>query len=176
MNTNKTYQLSAVITPEEAAGGLNVTWTSDNPAVATVDETGLVTSHEEGSAVITATLSNGNTAETVIEVSDRPMLTFGHGTSQINNVIKSLSTSFNNMSENTVIVKKVEIFEGTTKKSEYSQADLNNAGIDTEISQYEKFGISITYNYGGLLASNGVYVKYTVQSGQGTYEFKSVIK
>jgi Bacterial Ig-like domain (group 2)/S-layer homology domain len=176
MNTNKTYQLTASITPGEVSDTFDITWTSDNPTVATVDNNGLVTSHSEGSAIITAELPNGKSAESMIEVSDRPELTFGHGTSQINNVIKSLSTSFYNLSENTVIVKKVEIYEGTTKKSEYSESELNNADIDTEISYSEKFSLGITYNYGGLIASNGVYVKYTVQSGEGIYEFKSVIK
>ncbi|MGM0842266.1 MAG: S-layer homology domain-containing protein [Bacillota bacterium] len=176
MNTNKTYQLTASVTPTEVSDSLDVTWTSNNPTVATVDDNGLVTSREEGSAVITATLENGVSAESVIDVTDRPSLTFGHGTSQINNVIKSLSTSFYNLSENTVTVKKVEIYEGGTKKSEYTESKLTDAGIDTEIGYYEQFSISITYNFGGLLASNGVYVLYTVESGQGTYEFKSIIK
>ncbi|WP_061809026.1 S-layer homology domain-containing protein [Rossellomorea vietnamensis] len=176
MNTNKTYQLTASVTPTEVSDSLDMTWTSSNPTVATVDDNGVVTSHEEGSAVITATLENGKSAESIIDVTDRPALTFSHGTSQINNVIKSLSTSFYNLSENTVTVKKVEIYEGGTKKSEYTESKLMDAGIDTEIGYYEQFSLGITYNFGGLLASNGVYVLYTVESGQGTYEFKSVIK
>ncbi|MBW3110248.1 S-layer homology domain-containing protein [Bacillus sp. MCCB 382] len=176
MNTNKTYQLTASVTPEEVSDKVDMTWTSDNPTVAAVDENGLVTSHAEGTAVITVLLGNGQSAESVIEVTDRPQLMFSHGTSQINNVIKGLSMSFYNYSSNNVTVKKVEVYEGDTWKSQYTETELNNAGINTEIGSYEKFSLGITYNFGGLLASNGVYVVYTVQSGQGTYEFKSTIK
>ncbi|MDX8346149.1 S-layer homology domain-containing protein [Rossellomorea sp. YZS02] len=176
MNTNKTYQLTASVTPSEVSDDLEMTWTSDNPTVATVDENGLVTSQAEGSAVITVQLENGQSAESVIEVTDRPQLQFSHGSSQVNNVIKSLNMSFYNYSSNNVIVKKVEIYEGDTQKSQYTESELNDAGIDTDIGSYERFSLGITYNFGGLLASNGVYVIYTVQSGQGTYEFKSIIK
>jgi hypothetical protein len=176
MNTNKTYQLTALITPSEVSADLKKAWTSDNPAVATVDDNGLVISHEEGSAVITVQLENGQTAESMITVTDKPELRFSHGTSQMNNVIKSLSTSFYNLSTNNVTVKKVEIYEGETRKSQYTQPELEDVGIETEIGYYEQFSLSLTYNFGGLLASNGVYVIYTVQSGQGTYEFQSNIK
>jgi uncharacterized protein YjdB len=46
-----TYQLTARTIPE----GGQITWTSSNPAVATVDQTGLVTSVAYGNATITAT-------------------------------------------------------------------------------------------------------------------------
>ncbi|MFP3367401.1 Ig-like domain-containing protein, partial [Pseudoalteromonas sp. SIMBA_148] len=38
---------------------------SDNPTVAAVDENGLVTSHAEGTAIITVLLGNGQSAESV---------------------------------------------------------------------------------------------------------------
>lgn len=41
---------------------VSITWTSSNPAVATVSETGLVTATGDGEATITATGSNGRTA------------------------------------------------------------------------------------------------------------------
>lgn len=52
MQANTTSQLNATIEP---AGAANVTWASDNTAVATVDGTGLVTALKAGTATITAT-------------------------------------------------------------------------------------------------------------------------
>lgn len=52
MQSNTTSQLNATIEP---AGAANVTWASDNTAVATVDGTGLVTARKAGTATITAT-------------------------------------------------------------------------------------------------------------------------
>lgn len=52
MQANTTSQLNATIEP---AGAANVTWASDNTAVATVDGMGLVTARKAGTATITAT-------------------------------------------------------------------------------------------------------------------------
>ena len=55
-------QLSVVTEPKgESIDGANVTWSSDNEAVATVSRNGLVTGHTGGSATITAKY-NGHTA------------------------------------------------------------------------------------------------------------------
>ena len=47
-----------------------VTWSSSDPAVATVDETGLVTALANGTAVITAQVG-GKTASCTVDVADR---------------------------------------------------------------------------------------------------------
>ncbi len=49
-----TIQLTEGVIPNNA-NDLSVVWSSDNPTVATVDENGLVTCHEEGTAIITVT-------------------------------------------------------------------------------------------------------------------------
>lgn len=53
----KTFQLAATLTPSNADGEHTVTWTSSNPAVASVDG-GLVTAIADGTAVITASVGN----------------------------------------------------------------------------------------------------------------------
>ena len=64
--------LSAAITPENAADK-NVTWSSDDAAVATVDENGLVTAHGIGTTTITATTADGGkTATCAVTVSASP--------------------------------------------------------------------------------------------------------
>ena len=52
---SKTAQLTATVLPAEATGW-TIAWTSDNEAVATVDQNGLVTGLSEGTAVITAAI------------------------------------------------------------------------------------------------------------------------
>lgn len=50
--------LKAVVTPSNATN-TNVTWASDNTAVVTIDEEGLVIAQKEGQAVITVTTQDG---------------------------------------------------------------------------------------------------------------------
>ena len=64
-----TVILNATITPSEATNK-NVTWSSDNEEVATVDENGLVTAVGVGTATITATVNDGSglSASCVVQV------------------------------------------------------------------------------------------------------------
>ncbi len=71
MNVGEQVQLSGVTLPMTYMD--TVTWTSSNEAVATVDENGVVTGISMGSAVITATATDGTvtlTAESTIAVLD----------------------------------------------------------------------------------------------------------
>nr|WP_243865595.1 glycosyl hydrolase 115 family protein [Paenibacillus lupini] len=54
-----TVQLTANVEPADAANK-TVTWTTSNPAVATVDENGLVSVHTPGTAVIMVTTADGS--------------------------------------------------------------------------------------------------------------------
>ena len=65
MAPNATKQLTAVVYPTNAANK-NVTWTSNNDAVATVDGTGLVTAKTVGKATITATTADGSYTDTCV--------------------------------------------------------------------------------------------------------------
>ncbi|OJG78581.1 LPXTG-domain-containing protein cell wall anchor domain [Enterococcus pallens] len=58
MAVGKTYQLTVTVMPENATNK-NVTFTSSNPSVATVDANGLVTGVAEGEFTITATTADG---------------------------------------------------------------------------------------------------------------------
>src|SRR5690606_12937353 len=69
LNIGDAYQLTATITPAEAANK-NVTWTSSDDGIAAVDHTGKVTAIAEGTAVITVTTEDGNkTAASVVTIS-----------------------------------------------------------------------------------------------------------
>lgn len=65
MAPNATKQLTAVVYPTNAANK-NVTWTSDDNDVATVDDTGLVTAKAVGKATITATTEDGGHTDTCV--------------------------------------------------------------------------------------------------------------
>ncbi len=59
--SSTTVKLNPTIAPQYATYRSSdmITWSSDNPAVATVDENGVVSAHWEGTATITATAING---------------------------------------------------------------------------------------------------------------------
>ncbi len=63
LELNATYQLSAVKEPVNAAGSL--TWASDKPEVAEVDNTGKVTAKAQGTAIITVTCGTKSASCTV---------------------------------------------------------------------------------------------------------------
>ena len=64
-----TATLTATVLPENTTYSKDVSWSSSNSAVATVDANGTVTAKSAGTAVITATTENGKTAKCTITVS-----------------------------------------------------------------------------------------------------------
>ena len=70
---NHSEQLTVSVTPANATDQ-TVTWTSDNEAVATVDNTGKVTAVGTGQAVITATTKDGSfSASCTVTVATKPL-------------------------------------------------------------------------------------------------------
>ena len=63
----ETLQLTADVLPENAADK-SVTWASSDETIATVDQTGLVTAHAEGTVTITAAACKGNGVNAVYEL------------------------------------------------------------------------------------------------------------
>lgn len=61
LDPNNTQQLTANVDATPASADKSVTWTSSNPSVATVSESGLVTAVAQGTATITATSNLDNT-------------------------------------------------------------------------------------------------------------------
>ena len=62
LEEGESAKLVATLSPTDTTDSLNITWTSSNPYIATVDENGNVTFVSGGTAIITATSSNGLTA------------------------------------------------------------------------------------------------------------------
>ena len=63
-----TYKLTATVLPENTTDSKNVSWSSNNEAIATVDANGTVTAKRAGTAVITATSTNGKSAGCTVTV------------------------------------------------------------------------------------------------------------
>ena len=66
-----TYKLTATVLPENTTDSKNVSWSSSNSEVATVDANGTVTAKRAGTAVITATSTNGKSAGCTVTVSKK---------------------------------------------------------------------------------------------------------
>ena len=125
-STYGTEQLSATITPADAVNK-NVTWTSSNPAVATVSSTGLVTAVANGTTTITVTTEDGNyTASCTVKVRTRRTATL-----DINNrYFTSGVTSYNYTTP-----------YGQTISVDFSSIQERNAGY-IEIDRYETMTVS----------------------------------
>ena len=74
LNVNQTFNLIATITPDVATNK-TVNWTSSNNTIATVDNDGLVTAIAGGTAIITATTTDGTnlSASCTVTVSSIPV-------------------------------------------------------------------------------------------------------
>lgn len=67
LNINQTYKLIATVTPDVTTNK-TVNWSSSNPSVVTVDSEGLVTAIAVGTAIITATTTDGTDLSASCEV------------------------------------------------------------------------------------------------------------
>lgn len=67
INIHHTLTLKSTITPTNTTNK-TITWTSSNPAVATVDASGTVTGESLGETIVTATTANGKTAKCTVKV------------------------------------------------------------------------------------------------------------
>ena len=66
-----THKLTATVLPENTTDSKSVSWSSNNEAVATVSKDGTITAKSAGTAVITATSTNGKTAGCTVTVSKK---------------------------------------------------------------------------------------------------------
>jgi SbsC C-terminal domain/Bacterial Ig-like domain (group 2)/Bacterial Ig-like domain (group 4) len=167
---NASVQLSATVTPSTTIKK-NITWTTSDNLVATVDQTGKVTGIREGTAVITVTTENGITATTNITVSNQPNLYVNaYASMVINGVIKGISMNVQNLDSEKVTVEKIEIYERNTLYTTYTKENLETNGIATEISPGQPWGMSVSLKFG--IWEDNSYVKFYLNSNGKTYEYR----
>ena len=127
-----TYKLTATVLPENTTDSKSVSWSSSNSEVATVDANGTVTAKRAGTAVITATSTNGKTAGCTVTVSKKEIpiteisldkssatLTEGETTTLVATVLPENTTYGKSVkwSSSNVAVTTVDIMGKVTAKS-----------------------------------------------------------
>ncbi len=139
---NETVQINATVYPE-TADNKTLTWSSSNESVATVDSDGLVTIHQNGSAVITAKAVNGKKAEMKIQ----PATTIDSYTLDSDKIELTM-----NVDAETYLTYKVypEILNGTNLNAEYVSDNedivtVDNTGKVTAVGTGDTF-VKVTIN------------------------------
>ena len=139
---NETVQINAKVYPE-TADNKTLIWSSSNESVATVDSDGLVTIHQNGSAVITAKAVNGKKAEMKIQ----PATTIDSYTLHNDTIELTM-----NVDAEAYLTYKVypEILNGTDLNAEYVSdsediVTVDNTGKITAVGVGETF-VRVTVN------------------------------
>ena len=123
-------QLASTIAPANASNK-NLSWTSDNTAVATVSSTGMVTAVSTGTATITVTTEDGGkTAKTVITATDQIF---------VSNITVSPTTSTITMGNQqqltaTILPANASNKNITWASSNTSVATVNSLGLVTSVA------------------------------------------
>lgn len=153
-----TEALIATVLPEDATNK-NIGWSSSNPSIVTVDETGLVTAVKEGETVITVTIEDGGyTANCLVKV-EKPFIE-----------VESVSINKKNITllegSSETLIATVLPEESTNKKvtwtsSNPSVATVDETGLVTALAEGEVL-ITVTTDDGGYISSCIVTVETNI--------------
>lgn len=147
--------ISAVVAPSNAANK-SVTFTSNNPAVATVTNTGAVVGISPGTAVITVQTSNGKTAAVTIQVTEIPV-------SKVSLPANAEVT----ITGTTPLTAQVLPENATTKTLTWSSSDNNIATVDNSgvVKGVSEGTVTIR-----ATAQNGIYGECTISVKKSVVE------
>lgn len=163
----KTQKLTANLNHPVTA---KITWSSSNPAVASVDAAGKITAHKSGTATVSAALEDGNTAKVTVTVV--PPIT-----------AVTAERSIHKIKPNTSRTIKLELTpagveeEFTWTSSDPSIARVNNSGVVTGV-KYGTVTITAKGKYSGLTAQckvkvcNAKQIAITFDDGPSGYTEK----
>ncbi len=162
-----TYQLSATVTPSDASQ--TVSWTSANPAIATVSASGLVTGVSHGSVRLVATTADGSnkSAETIVNVSS----TGYYGSSTGIDIVYPYPEVSINVGQSYSFEARVypsgAVYEG------YSWSVLDTSIASYSISSYGR-SVTVTGTRPGTTTlqvyNNGYYDTLIIRVGGGAYD------
>lgn len=151
--------LTATVSPENA-NNKNVSWKSDDTAVATVDQNGKVTAVGEGEAIITATTEDGKyTATCTVKVSPAPVAA--------NGVTLTLDKTTLNVGEKQTLTATVLPAYATNKNVTWVSSDTSVATVENGVVTAVGKGtatITVTTEDGGYTATCEVTVKLPVSA------------
>lgn len=132
--------------------GLKVTWKSDNPSVATVDNQGQVKGISKGKATVTVMSSDGNySGKCEVTVKDISDFIYANSTGgaimQMNDLIQygsKLNWSFTNGSPVNVILKSMQLVDGVTNK------ESNIMSVETKVEAGKSVSYSTSVGLAGI--------------------------
>ncbi len=147
--------LTATVSPDDATNK-NITWTSSDNAIATVDATGKVTAVKAGKATITATTSNPNVTATC-EVTVSPILA--------ESVTLDATTAELKVGETTILTATVLPENTSDKTVTWSSSDEAVATVDAtgKVTAVKAGTAVITAKAGDVSATCTVTVKSNVE-------------
>ena len=177
---------STLITKAGVTG--TVTWASSNPAIATVDATGLITAVAQGAAVVTATATaGGQTATASVGVTVRPIapaqISIQSVTTGATNVPVNISNVFGqieinmNFDPGEQIVDSVAVFIGNKRAARQTFATSPSAGpisLSVNTANYVKntnTGVAtVDYQNGPSTISAAVYPRGSTATATNTIQ------
>ncbi|MDR6881321.1 Ig-like domain-containing protein [Bacillus sp. 3255] len=135
------------------ASNQKVSWSSDNSSIASVDESGVVTALQPGTATITvATAEGGHTASVVITVKGIPVAGIS-----LNHPKVALAVDRTHLLSAAIVPKNASNLHVTWSTSDPSVAAVDTSGRVTAVGPGNAF-ITVTTEDGGLTASSEVTV------------------
>lgn len=151
--------LTATVSPENA-NNKNVSWKSDDTAVATVDQNGKITAVGKGSATITATTEDGKyTATCTVKVSPAPVAA--------NGVTLTPNKATLNVGKKQTLTATVLPADATNKNVTWVSSDTSVATVENGVVTAVGKGtatITVTTEDGGYTATCEITVKIPVSS------------
>jgi len=166
--------LEATIAPESATNK-KVTWTSSNPAVATVNDNGRVIAYGEGTTIITVTtIDGGFTATCEVTVTSSAPITVPATGVTLNRVSASLAVG-----AETTLVATVAPSSATNKNVTWTSSDTDIATVDSngKVTAHSEGTVTITVKTedGDYTANCAVSVKVPVTSVSLNKETTSLV-
>lgn len=156
LTVGETETLSAIITPSNATNQ-KINWASDNPAVATVDDSGKVTAIGPGTANITATTSDGSNLQATC------VLTVKAAYVPVTGVILNKTIDYIRVKNTDQLIATIIPADATTKdvtwtSSNSAVATVSSTGLVTALKPGTTI-ITVKTNDGGFTATCEVFVK-----------------
>lgn len=136
IDKQKTSQLTAYFSPTGAPTP-TITWTSADPTIATVSDTGLVTGVKMGKTTITAQLADGQKKSVAMTVTDeqanaiKGQLNFS-GNTLTNQKVTTVRVTFTSQDPRPLQVTEIVLADGQQTVT-YTQADMARLGFYTKV-------------------------------------------
>ena len=149
LTIGKTYQLKAKVQPDNATNR-TLTYTSDNPTIASVNDKGVITAHKTGSAKITVQAAGGIAKDITVTITPKPEMPIAVRSIELSPNEDTISVVMGTSRQLNVQVKPENAAD---KKLSFSSSDEGIASINGEglVTAKAVGNANITIN-----AANGV--------------------